>query len=188
MNRPGNTALFHRPLTRDEREDFLNLQAEIARLKTVSDRLIFVLGSYDDGKKVRLDRAQREIHSEAPGDYRARLMTEFLSEDDEELPGTLKFREIATQADALVGIAEDDNGGFVLEQGIITSNPAFFEKTFLLKRQYQDLLEHEHYSWMQATSLFDELERVDRIYRWRTEPEFDKALDTLITDVFEFID
>lgn len=161
-----------RDLTEKERNDLLDLDAELARMKMRCDGLVFVLGSYHPAKKPRLVEAGKVIQRSCRGTVIARLMEQFLDDGERDIPGHMKFRAIANRSDALVGVVEDDQGGFTYEQGIITDRPELFNKTFVLKRSYAPPIERARYSWMQSTSLFAELERYNRIYEWDTDRSY----------------
>lgn len=183
MNQSGQPIASGRTLTREELDELDLLRAEIARLATQKDALVFVLGSYDPLKKHRLENVCNAIESTARGDISARLMDEFIPQSDGNLSGHYKFREIAMQADAIVGVVEDDQGGFTYEQGIIVERPDYFSKTYVLKKKYAPIIEKRKYSWMQSTSLFTELEYADRIYEWHGDREFATKRDELISDL-----
>lgn len=177
------TGFLPRDLTSAEREALLGLNAELARLGTLSDGFVFVVGSYHPDRKDRLVDVADSIEHWCNGDIRAKLMDQFLENTDSEVQGHLKFRKIAERADAIVGVVENDQGGFTYEQGIIVDNPEFFTKTFVLKRAYPDPIEHQQYSWMQATSLFDELERAGRLYEWTSNSTFSDTRNEVIRDL-----
>ena len=136
---------------------------------------IFILGGYGDDEKQNLETVRGILRDEYRnrGSSRARV---FLMED---VPGDdiwinfgIKFRLLADISDSIVGVAENDQGGFMFEQGIIATHPDYIEKTHLLKRQYSSKKEeHAHYSAMQESGLFAELRADDRLFEWSDTQE-----------------
>lgn len=180
-------AILSRDFTREERNSMLHLSGELAYISSRFNHLIFILGSYKEEKKQRLIDVQEAIEQQIQNDAAALLMEEFLGEDEDQLPGHIKFRVIADHVDAIVGVVEDDQGGFTYEQGVIVDNPHLFQKTFVLKRAYSPTTERQKYSWMQATSLFAELEHASRIYEGSDESEYSKTGKELISDLETFL-
>lgn len=161
-------------LSRDiTREEMINVRTAISQhLLPLMDNeyKIFVLGSYGDGEKQYLETVQEILRDE----YRNRCSSRarvFLMDD---VPGDdiwinlgIKFRLLADISDSIVGVAENDQGGFMFEQGIIATHEDYVRKTHLLKRQYASKKEeHSHYSAMQASGLFDELRADNRLFEW----------------------
>lgn len=99
----------------------------------------------------------------------------------------LKFRLIADYTNYIVGIAEHDRGGFLVEQGYFTALDRYFAKTHVFKRDYHRLNSNEFdmnidsndpYSGMQ-TAIFDLLEEAGRLCEWTTEDDLIKCVGTL---------
>lgn len=181
MNR--SSGFLARDLEPHERNLLLELDRELTRISNLSDGIAFVLGSYDDTKRKRLSDVGDCLENWCHGDVHAVPMDGFLSDADGDIQGHLKFKIIATKADVIVGVLDDDRGGFTYEQAIIAENPDFFSKTYVLKRSYPTQLEHSQYNWMQATSFFDELDRVGRLYEWTTDESYDQARNRAMRDI-----
>jgi len=109
-------------------------------------------------------------------------MDEFLEDQDRELQSNLKFKVIACHADAIVGIAEHDRGGFVFEQGILVDNPVLLDKTYLLRRNYPGKKNKKKYCWMQ-TGFFSELEKRSQIYDWGLDTPFHTNAINILQDL-----
>lgn len=140
---------------------------------------IFLLGSYGEEEKERLRQVQTILNEfyriQGSSDARVYLM--------EDIPGTdvwinldVKFRLLADIADSLVGVAEHDRGGFMFEQGILSTDEKYRQKTIIIKREYRtNEEEHDHFSAMQSSGIFSELDRQDRLFRWETGGELIEA-------------
>lgn len=184
MSIPPKSTMGRR-LTPKERQSVLQLSREISELYLQNNRLIFVLGSYEEEKKSRLDEFCELVKEETVRQDTAKLMDEFLDDDDKEnteLQGNQKFKIIANQADVIVGIAEDDVGGFVFEQGILVENQHLLDRTYLLRRDYGERRNQKEYSWMQD-SFFNELERRGQVYDWVGNGVFNTEATRLLRDL-----
>lgn len=173
--------LHESSLTPEEYEALKHSVAELSPLLT-TDRTYFVLGSYGRPEIHRLQLVKDRLNRRA--DSYAFLMVDIRSEWTNTY---LKFRLLADYADVIVGVAEHDGGGFLVEQGYFTALEEYFEKTYVFKRTYDDLesadvdtavdLENP-YSGMQ-TAIFDMLSAADRLCAWETESELRDCANTL---------
>lgn len=100
---------------------------------------ILLLGSYSEAEKERLAYVKATLETLYRNDGQ-RSVFPFLLEDvagtDVWINTEIKFRLFASVADHIVGVPESNYGGFVFEQGVLSSNPEFHGKTSLLKKQY----------------------------------------------------
>lgn len=183
MNEPDHPGLELGGLTPLERQAVNTLDSELHSIRPQYDGLIFVLGNFGDQREQRISDFQKAAQAWDVADYAAVRMDEFLDTADTELEGHSKFKVIADHSDAIVPIIEDDAGGVTWEQAIIREYPRFRQKTYLLKRTYPQEDEHDIYSWMQSTSLFDRLERNNRIYEWTAVCDFRAQIDTVLADI-----
>ncbi|WP_256394199.1 hypothetical protein [Natronoarchaeum rubrum] len=179
-NYPG--AAVSSRLTPAQRKSVLQVEREVAELYLDHDTLVFVLGSFDDGKKHRLENFCGLTNSRPLNNAAARLMDEFLEDADRELQSNHKFKVLALHADAIVGVAEDDQGGFVMEQGILVDNPNLLDKTYLLRRNYGDDGNREKYCWMQ-NGFFTELNNRNQVYDWGLGNSFDDSAREVLDDL-----
>ncbi|TKX39153.1 hypothetical protein EXE41_18730, partial [Halorubrum sp. SD690R] len=79
-----------------------------------------------------------------------------------------KFCLIADVVTYLVGVAEKEPSDFLVEQGLLVGTNEYFEKSHVLKREYED--EEHPFGWMQD-GVFELFAEADRLYRWQTEEE-----------------
>jgi len=94
----------------------------------------FILGSYRDPYLRRLRIVQNELDKRL-GTYPF-LMGDLPELDLDRLPVfRIRFALLATHADAIVAVYEQDAGGEVTELGKISTTP-YFEKTHVLPRDY----------------------------------------------------
>lgn len=148
-----------------------NILHSLSELRPVfaNERSYFVLGNYDREPIRRLtlvvDRLNRR-----PDAYAFR-MVDIRGEWDNSLQ---KFCLIADLVTALVGVAEKDPSGFLVEQGLLVATQEYFSKSHVLKREYDDL--ERPFGWMQD-GVFALFERARRLYRWRTEDELVAVTD-----------
>jgi hypothetical protein len=136
-----------------------------------NERSYFVLGNYDREPIRRLnlvvDRLNRRSNAYA---FR---MVDVRGEWDN---GIQKFCLIADLVTHVVGVAEREPSGFLVEQGLLAGTEEYLEKTHVLKREYPD--EECPYDWMQD-GVFELLEKNRRLYRWETESELIEAVEGL---------
>ncbi len=88
---------------------------------------------------------------------------------------TDKFELIAKISSYVVGVAEDSEGDFRLESGGIRFADWLKKKSYVLKREYE---EKEPYSPMHK-GVFEELDKLNRLYRWRDRDELVEATEKL---------
>ncbi|SNZ03940.1 hypothetical protein SAMN06269185_0408 [Natronoarchaeum philippinense] len=165
-------------------KEYEHLKRSVAELTPIfrHDRSYFVLGSYGTPEIRRLQLVKDRLNRR-PDAY-AFLMVDVRREWTNTY---LKFRLLADYADLIVGVAEHDGGGFLVEQGTVVTEPAYFEKTHFLKREYDDLpaaaidtdVDPENpYSGMQ-TPLFELADDAGRLHRWQTESELEGRVEEL---------
>lgn len=169
-------------LTPDEYE---SLKQSIAELSPIfrAERAYFVLGSYGRPEIYRLQLVKDRLNRR-PDTY-AFLMVDIRSEWENTY---LKFRLLADYTDYIVGVVEHDLGGFLVEQGYFTAIDEYFEKTYVLKRDYESLTADDvetgvslekPYSGMQ-TAIFEMLDDAGRLEHWSTEEELLERAESLI--------
>ncbi|AGB31154.1 hypothetical protein C488_01699 [Natrinema pellirubrum DSM 15624] len=173
--------LHESSLTPAEYEALKHSVTELAPLLTTG-RSYFVLGSYGRPEIHRLQLVKDRLNRRT--DSYAFLMVDIRNEWTNTY---LKFRLIADYADYIVGVSEHDSGGFLVEQGYFTALEQYFEKTYILKRTYDDLtpadIETEAdpenpYSGMQ-TAIFEMLADEDRLCVWETEDDLRECTSEL---------
>ncbi len=152
---------------------------ELDRLRTARNNF-FVLGSYDEPEKQRLDALCRVL-SVPEGDEPFTL--------EEIDPGVdvwenfyVKFRVFLLRTDHVVAVFESNDGGHELEIGEVD-----LDRVHVLKRDYESVsvdhdLEYAKYDAMLGT-LFDLLDRRDRLHEWETKREFYAAAAELSATV-----
>jgi hypothetical protein len=139
----------------------------------------FVLGSYGTPEIHRLQLVKDRLNRR-PEVY-AFLMVDIRGEWTNTL---VKFRILADYATYLVGIAEHNRSGFLVEQGMFTLHQSYFERAHVLKREYdQPTLDAEFdgsepYSALQLDG-FDMLDQEGRLFVWTTEDELMDAVEAL---------
>lgn len=146
------------------------------------EKCILILGSYEDEKHERLELVKEALNSQYRYQASSRaypyLMSDIGGEDDVWINYEIKFRFLADAADYIVGVAEDDSGGFLFEQGILTTEDSFRQKTVLLKREYgSSKLEHANFSAMQSNGVFQKLDRQGQLYRWSDLPSLHQSVE-----------
>ncbi|GAA0678480.1 hypothetical protein ACFQDG_14965 [Natronoarchaeum mannanilyticum] len=165
-------------------EEYEHLKRSVAELTPIfrHDRSYFVLGSYGTPEVRRLQLVKDRLNRRR--DAYAFLMVDVRREWTNTY---LKFRLLADYADLIVGVAEHDGGGFLVEQGTVVTEPAYFEKTHFLKREYDgidaeaidtDADPDDPYSGMQ-TPLFELADEAGRLHVWRTESELEDCVEEL---------
>lgn len=173
--------LHETSLTPDEYESLKQSVAELSPIFT-SERAYFVLGSYGRPEIHRLQLVKDRLNRRT--DTYAFLMVDIRSEW---VNTYLKFRVLADYTDFIIGVAEHDQGGFLVEQGYFTALETYFEKTHVLKREYEPLTAadvetgvdvEKPYSGMQ-TAIFELLADAGRLYRWSTEDDLLERIDAV---------
>ncbi|MUV60705.1 hypothetical protein [Halobacterium sp. CBA1126] len=149
-------------ITLADNEEVLHALSELTPVYE-NDRSYFVLGNYDREPIQRLnlvvDRLNRRTSAYA---FR---MVDIRGEWDNSIQ---KFCLIADIVTYLVGVAEKEPSDFLVEQGLLVGTTEFFEKSHVLKREYED--EERPFGWMQD-GVFELFDQEGRLYRWRTEED-----------------
>ncbi|MBZ6493318.1 hypothetical protein [Natrinema longum] len=153
-----------------DNEEILQALSEL-RPVYESERSYFVLGNYDREPIRRLNLVVDRLNRRS--DAYAFRMVDVRGEWDN---GIQKFCLIADLVTHVVGVAEREPSGFLVEQGLLAGTEEYFEKTHVLKREYPD--EDRPYDWMQD-GVFDLLEEEGRLYRWETEAELAEITETI---------
>jgi hypothetical protein len=165
-------------------EEYESLKQSVAELSPVftTEQSYFVLGSYGRPEIHRLQLVKDRLNRRT--DTYAFLMVDIRSEW---VNTYLKFRVLADYTDHIIGIAEHDQGGFLVEQGYFTAHEKYFEKTHILKREYSSLTAEDidtnvdiesPYSNMQ-TAIFELLADAGRIHCWETEEDLLECVETV---------
>lgn len=173
--------LYTGTLSPEEYESLKHSVGELSRIFS-SGVAYFILGSYGRAEIGRLRSVKDRINRD--GDTYAFLMIDI----HQEWTNTyLKFRILADYTDVIVGVAEHDRGGFLVEQGYFTALEDYFVKTHVFKREYDGLdLEaidtdvdlDSPFSAMQ-TAIFDMLAQSGRLCGWTTEDELIDCTDAI---------
>jgi len=143
------------------------------------DTSYFVLGSYGQ-PEIRHLHLVKDRLNRRPEVY-AFLMVDVRGEWANTV---VKFRILADYATSLVGVAEHDHSGFLVEQGMFSLHQPYFERTHVLKREYDDATLNgefdgrEPYSALQLDG-FDLLDREGRLFVWTDEDELVAAVGEL---------
>lgn len=174
--------LYERSLSPAEYEALKHSVAELAQIFS-HDTAYFILGSYGQPEITRLRLVKDRINRN--GNAYAFLMIDIRSEWTNTY---LKFRILADYTDYIIGVAEHNQGGFLVEQGYFTILEGYFVKTHVFKREY-DTLDPEEvdtgvnletpYSAMQ-TDVFGMLKEAGRLCVWMTEGELADCADAVI--------
>ncbi|SEV95953.1 hypothetical protein [Natrinema salifodinae] len=155
-----------------DNEDLLRSLSEL-RPVYEHERSYFVLGNYDREPIRRLNLVVDRLNRR-PDAYAFRMVDVRGDWDN----GIQKFCLIADLVTHVIGVAEKNPSGFLVEQGLLAGAEEYFEKTHVLKREYPDADEDRPYDWMQD-GVFDLLDAADRLHRWETEPDLVAAADRL---------
>ncbi|PCR90103.1 hypothetical protein [Natrinema ejinorense] len=153
-----------------DNEEILHALSEL-RPVYESERSYFVLGSYDREPIRRLNLVVDRLNRRS--DAYAFRMVDVRGEWDN---GIQKFSLIADLVTHVVGVAEREPSGFLVEQGLLAGTEEYFEKTHVLKREYPEV--DRPYDWMQD-GVFDLLEEDERLYRWETEDDLVEITEAL---------
>jgi hypothetical protein len=157
-------------ITLAENEDILHAVSELTPVYE-HDRSYFVLGNYDREPIRRLNLVVDRLNRR--DDAYAFRMVDIRGEWDNSIQ---KFCLIADLVTYLVGVAEKDPSDFLVEQGLLVGTTEYFEKSYVLKREYED--EDQPFGWMQD-GVFELFEDAGRLYRWTTEDELVDATTEL---------
>ena len=153
-------------LTLADNEEILDAVSELTPVFE-NERSYFVLGNYDREPIRRLNLVVDRLNRR-PDAYAFR-MVDVRGEWDNSIQ---KFCLVADLVTHVVGVAERDPSGFLVEQGLLVGTEEYFGKSHVLKREYPD--GNDPFSWMED-GVFDLLDDEDRLYRWRTEADLVEA-------------
>lgn len=138
----------------------------------------FVLGSYGDEERPRLEAVRDQLAAGDDSDVNAFLMDEI--HDITEF-FTSKFKLLVSYADHVVGVYEHSQGGHAWEAGYI-DQPAYRERTRAFYRAYEAKEDqYEAYDAMFAHYLLS-MEREGRAYPWETTEDLLETVVTVYTD------
>ncbi|MFC7232882.1 hypothetical protein ACFQMM_18775 [Saliphagus sp. GCM10025308] len=139
-----------------------------------SDRSYFVIGSYGDEEETRLV-AVRDVLDERRSNDHAFLMKEV---PEFTTNFALKFHVLVRRVDTVVGVFEHNRGGHEWEAGAL-SHPPLREKTWALKRAYENReAEYEAFDAMIA-HFFELLDEDGRLLEWSSESELRERTDSI---------
>lgn len=159
-------------LTLAENEDLLRTLSELTPIYERS-RSYFVLGNYDSEQRRRLERVVNHLNGR-PDAY-AFQMSDVRGNWEN---GIQKFCLIADLVTHIVGVAEKEPSGFLVEQGLLVGTEEYFEKSYVLKRTYPDLNADYPYGWMED-GVFELLAADDRLHEWRTADELVETVEQI---------
>jgi hypothetical protein len=157
-------------LSLEDNEEILHALSELTPIYE-NDRSYFVLGNYDREPIRRLDMVTDRLNRRS--DAYAFRMVDIRGEWDNSIQ---KFCLIADLVTSLVGVAEKDPSDFLVEQGLLVGTVEYFEKSHLLKREYED--ESSPFGWMQD-GVFELFDEAGRLHRWRTASDLVDAVDAV---------
>ena len=166
----ANERLDAEEITLADNEEILHAMSELGPVYE-TDRSYFVLGNYDREPIRRLNLVVDRLNRR-PDAYAFR-MVDVRGEWDNSIQ---KFCLIADLVTYLVGVAEKEPSDFLVEQGLLVGSEEYFEKSHVLKREYED--EKHPFGWMQD-GVFELFEGDGRLYRWRTEADLVEAAEAL---------
>jgi hypothetical protein len=90
---------------------------------------------------------------------------------------------IADGSRHILGVCEHDQGGALIEHGLLIESRSYIDKTHILKRTYPPEREKEQYSWMQTFGVFEIFEYYDQLYEWETVPEYEQQIENLVGEL-----
>ncbi|WP_254763563.1 hypothetical protein [Natrinema marinum] len=157
-------------LSLSDNEELLHELSELRPLYE-TERSYFVLGNYDREPIRRLNLVVDRLNRR-PDAYAFRMVDVRGDWDN----GIAKFCLLADLVTHIVGVAEREPSGFLVEQGLLAGTTEYFEKTHVLKRTYPE--DDRPYGWMED-GVFDLLETEERLYRWETEADLVEAAESL---------
>jgi hypothetical protein len=163
-----------------EYEALLRLKADWASLAAGVEHRFFILGSFADGDRERLTALKSYINEELGPDYVAYTMDDFIQDSEIYLNAILKFQLLADDSHHILAVCEHDHGGQLIEHGLLIGRRSYLDKTQLLKRKYEDNVEKEVYSWMQAFGVFEIVEYHDRLHEWETVDAYEQLYEDLV--------
>jgi hypothetical protein len=148
-------------LTRADNEEILHALNELAPLFT-NERSYFVLGNYDREPIRRLGLVTDRLNRR-PDAYAFRMI-DVRGEWENSIQ---KFCLIADLVTYVVGVAERAPSDFLVEQGPFVGTEEYFEKSYVLRRVYED---EDAFGWMQR-GVFELLDEEGCLRRWCTKEE-----------------
>jgi len=151
-------------LTIADNEEILRALSELTPIYE-HERSYFVLGNYDPEPMRRLNLVVERLNRREDA-YAFRMSDVGGGWDN----GIQKFCLIADLVSHIVGVAEREPSGFLVEQGLLVGTEEYFEKSHVLKREYPDLEADHPYGWMED-GVFELLEADGRLHEWRTEED-----------------
>ncbi|QLG50845.1 hypothetical protein [Natrinema halophilum] len=157
-------------LTLAENEEILHALSELRPIYQ-TDRSYFVLGNYDREPIRRVNLVVDRLNRRS--DAYAFRMVDVRGEWEN---GIQKFCLLADLVTHIVGVAEKEPSGFLVEQGLLAGTTEYFSKSYVLKREYEG--DDRSFDWMQD-GVFELLEKEGRLYPWETEAELIDATETL---------
>lgn len=172
----------YRSLTPEEYEGLNHFRADWADIAAAADTRCFILGSFAEGDVDRVNKLKDHINR-APDDAVAYRMDDFVPETDLTLPPILKFKLIADDSHHILGVCEHDQGGALIEHGLLIESRSYIEKTHILKRTYPPEREKEQYSWMQTFGVFEIFEYYDQLHEWETVAEYEQQIENLVAEL-----
>jgi hypothetical protein len=157
-------------ITLEENEEIIHTLGELTPVYE-NERSYFVLGNYDREPIRRLNLVVDRLNRRS--DAYAFRMVDIRGEWDNSIQ---KFCLVADIVTYVVGVAEKDPSDFMVEQGLLVGTVEYFEKSHILKREYDD--EERPFGWMQD-GVFDLFEQAGRLHRWETEDDLVDAASQL---------
>lgn len=170
----------HRSLTPEEYEGLHHFRADWADIAAEANNRFFILGSFAEDDVDRVNELKAHINRETGDDAVAYRMDDFLPDTDLVLHPILKFKLIADDSHHILGICEHDQGGALIEHGLLIESRSYLGKTHLLKRTYPPEREKEQYSWMQTFGVFEIFEYHGQLHEWETDSEYKQHIETLV--------
>jgi hypothetical protein len=166
-------------LSPSEYQATLEIGEDISKLRTQNKYVVFVLGSFKSDDRKKLEQVIEVIDSSKG--CKGVTMDEFgPSSSSEGLYALDKFRLLADYAHLIVGVCEHDQGGFLIEQGIISIIDGYADKSHILKRRYSKSRERNMYGWMQTKGVFEMFDFENHLHEWETSSELDRKTRDLI--------
>ena len=173
----------YRSLTPEEYEGLNHFRADWADIAVEADARFFILGSFSKDDVDRVNRLKDHINQETGDGTVAYRMDDFLPDTDLVLHPILKFKLIADDSHHILGVCEHDQGGALIEHGLLIESRSYIDKTHILKRTYPAEREKEQYSWMQTFGVFEIFEYYDQLYEWETVPEYEQQIEDLVEEL-----
>lgn len=150
----------------------------------VDNTAYFVLGSYGDEERPRLEAVRERIRSDASPAGDDDEVDAFLMDEIHDVTEffTSKFKLLVSYADHIVGVYEHSEGGHAWEAGYI-DQPALRQRTWAFYRTYEsEGKQYAAYDAMFAHYILS-LERVGRARTWTsTEDLLEQVADVYSTE------